>query len=177
MCLYLKPDAILPTMLTASRDVIELAISLVAIYSVWLGILQIMQDSGLNAKLSKVLKPATGKLFGKLDDKTNEYICLNISANMLGMGGAATPMGIKAMQSMDDGSGVATPAMIMFFVLNATSLQLLPTTVIALRTSSGSLDPTSILLPSLIATIVSSLVGFILVKICQKLFSKKRVKK
>lgn len=176
MCLYLKPDAILPGMLNASKNALELGISLISIYAVWLGLLQIMEDSGINKSLSKALKPATNKLFGKLDEKTSEYVCLNISANMLGMGGAATPMGIKAMQSMDDGSGVASKAMIMFFVLNSTSLQIIPSTVMALRASSGSANAAAIFFPSLIATVISAVTGIILVNICDKIWRKKKVK-
>jgi len=173
MLLYLNPNAVLPSMLTSGKNAIELCLTLLAVYAVWMGLLQIMEDSGLNKKLSKVLKPATDKLFGKLDPKTNEYVCMNISANMLGMGGAATPMGIKAMQSMDDGSGTATYAMIMFFVLNATSLQLLPTTVIGLRAAAGSADSTNIVLPSLIVTITTTVIGILLVWMFNGIYKRK----
>ena len=177
MCLYLCPQAVLPTMLNAGEDAFKLAISLLAIYAIWMGLLQVMEDSGLNKKLSKVLRPATDKLFGKLDPKTNEYVCMNISANMLGMGGAATPMGIKAMQGMDDGSGTASYAMIMFFVINATSLQLLPTTVMGLRAAAGSTDVTSIVLPSLIVTIATTIIGILLVILFNSFYKRKRNKK
>jgi len=173
LLLYFNPNAVLPTMLSTGNSTIELCVTLLAVYAIWMGLLQIMEDSGLNKKLSKALKPATDKLFGKLDPKTNEYVCMNISANMLGMGGAATPMGIKAMKSMDDGSGTATYAMLMFFVLNATSLQLLPTTVIALRAAAGSANPSDIILPSLIATIASTAIGILLVILFNRFYKKK----
>ena len=172
MLLYLDPENVLPTMLNTSKECLLLCANLLSIYAVWLGILQIMEDCGLIGKLSKWLSPITHKLFGKVDDKTNQYICMNISANMLGMGGAATPMGIEAMHRMDDGSGKVSRGMIMFFVLNATSLQLLPTTVIGLRMSAGSNCASDIIVPSLIATIITTLVGVALVYLCDKLSRK-----
>ena len=95
-------------------------------------------------------------------------IALNMSANMLGLGNAATPMGIKAMQALDDGSGIATDAMIMLIVINATSIQLLPSTVIGLRASAGSLSPADIILPTLLSTICTVTLGITLVKLFQK---------
>ena len=104
-------------------------------------------------------------------------IALNMSANMLGLGNAATPMGIKAMKRLDDGSGVATPAMIMLIVLNATSIQLLPSTVIGLRASAGSTSPSDIIFPTIVATFCTCALGISLVKLCQKLFKKRGAKK
>ena len=161
--LFTGPDKLLPALLDGSGTAVQLCITLLSVYAVWMGLLQIMEDSGMTQKLSKALSPISFKLFGKLDPKTQEFVCMNISANMLGMGGAATPMGIKAMQGMDDHSGKATKAMIMFFVLNATSLQILPTTVIGLRAAAGSASSGDIILPSIIATITSTLIGILLV--------------
>jgi len=83
-------------------------------------------------------------------------------------------MGIKAMQRMDDGSGTATPAMIMLLIVNATSIQFLPTTVVGLRATAGSTTPSDIIFPTLIATILTCIVGIFLTKLCQKIFSKKK---
>lgn len=177
LLIYTNPENILPAMLKTSEESLKLCANLIAIYAVWMGIMQIMEDCGINYKLAKLLSPITHKLFGKIDDKTNEFICMNISANMLGMGGASTPLGIEAMKRMDNGSGVATRGMIMFFVLNATSLQLLPTTVIGLRASNGSLNPYDIILPSLITTIVTTLLAVLLVIFCDKLRQKNILKK
>ena len=95
---------------------------------------------------------------------------MNISANMLGMGGAATPMGIEAMKGMDNGKGKLTRGMIMFFVINATSLQILPTTIIGLRLANGSANAGDIIMPSIIATLVTTLTGILLVIICDKIY-------
>ena len=104
-------------------------------------------------------------------------IAMNMSANMLGLGNAATPMGIKAMKALDDGSGIANTAMIMLIVLNATSIQLLPSTVIGLRASAGSTSPADIILPTLIATITTTILGIVLVKIISSIREKRKNKR
>lgn len=157
--LYINPEIVLPSMLEASESTLKLCISLCAIYSVWLGILQVMEDSGINKKLSKFLTPVTRKIFGNLDDATNELICMNISCNILGMGGAATPLGMKAMQRLDDGSGNANKAMIMLIIFASTSMQILPTTVIGLRITAGSTSASNIILPTIIAAISTTVIG------------------
>ncbi len=146
-------------MLEASENTLKLCLSLCAIYSVWMGILQVMEDSGINKKLSKLLTPVTKKIFGNLDEATNELICMNISCNILGMGGAATPLGMKAMQRLDDGSGNANRAMIMLIIFASTSMQILPTTVIGLRITAGSSNASDIILPTVIAAIFTTVVG------------------
>ncbi len=174
---YVNPEIVLPSMLEASENTIKLCVSLCAIYAVWLGILQVMEDSGLNKKLSKFLSPVSKKLFGNVDDKTNELLCMNISCNILGMGGAATPLGIKAMQRLDDGSGTANRAMIMLIVFASTSLQILPTTVIGLRITAGSATPSDIIIPTIIAAVATTFCGLFLAMFCDKVYKKKKIKK
>lgn len=157
--LYINPEIVLPSMLEASESTLKLCLSLCAIYSVWMGILQVMEDSGMNKKLSRLLTPVTKKIFGNLDEATNELICMNISCNILGMGGAATPLGMKAMQRLDDGSGNANRAMIMLIIFASTSMQILPTTVIGLRITAGSSNASDIILPTVIAAIFTTVVG------------------
>lgn len=157
--LYINPEIVLPSMLEASESTLKLCLSLCAIYSVWMGILQVMEDSGINKKLSRLLTPVTKKIFGNLDEATNELICMNISCNILGMGGAATPLGMKAMQRLDDGSGNANRAMIMLIIFASTSMQILPTTVIGLRITAGSSNASDIILPTVIAAIFTTVVG------------------
>ncbi|MDE5911500.1 MAG: hypothetical protein K2H24_04120, partial [Clostridia bacterium] len=106
-------------------------------------------------------------------DLALEYITLNFSANLLGMGGAATPLGIKAMECMQDNSQKATDNMILFMVINSTSIQLIPATIIGLRASAGSNAPSDIILPSLLATLISTVTGVILAKLCA-LFTRKK---
>ena len=175
--LWRDPSSVLDSMIDASGEAFSLCIELCAVYAVWLGVLELVEASGLSEKLAKLLHPLIKKLF-KIDDKeTEKMIALNMSANILGLGNAATPMGINAIKRLDDGSGVATNAMIMLIVLNATSLQLLPSTVIGLRSSAGSTSPSDIILPTIIATFCTCLLGICLVKLCNHIRDKLKRKK
>ncbi|MBR4270660.1 MAG: spore maturation protein [Clostridia bacterium] len=154
----------------AGSDGVSLIIKLAGIYSIWLGFLALIEKSGLDNKIASFLSPIVDKLFKNTSKEAKKYISLNISANMLGMGNAGTPIGLKAMKELnkDHKSNIASLPMIMLVVLNATSLQLLPTTIISLREVAGSLSSTDIILPSIIATTVSTLLGIVLVKLCHK---------
>ena len=169
LIVWTGPEKALSSMIEASDFALKHIIELCAVYTIWLGILELVEASGLGNKLAKLLHPIIKKLFKINDSESEKLIALNLSANMLGLGNAATPLGIRAMKKLDDGSGVATPAIIMLIVLNATSIQLLPTTVIGMRATNGSLSPGDIILPTLIATICTCLVGIILVKSIQKI--------
>ncbi len=170
--IFSNPSIMLSTMIDASSSALKLAIELCAVYVVWLGILELVEESGLSQKLAKLLHPLIKWLFKIDDEETEKMIALNMSANMLGLGNAATPMGISAMKRLDDGSGVASHAIIMLIVLNATSIQLLPSTIIGLRASAGSVSPADIILPTLISTICTCVVGVTLVKIFGRLRQK-----
>ena len=159
------PESALSIMLGGAKSAIGLSVSLCAIYTVWLSVLQVIDKTGMGKALSKAFKPLTKKLFKGESDLALEYITLNFSANLLGMGGAATPLGIKAMEYMQDGSDKASDNMILFMVINATSIQLLPATIIGLRASKGSASASDIILPSLIATTFSTLIGVIICKV------------
>lgn len=179
LLIWTNPSNALPSMLDASAEALTLSIELSAVYAVWLGILELVEESGLSQKLAKLLRPLIKRLF-KIDDiETQKLIALNMSANMLGLGNAATPMGIKAMKRLDDGSGVASPAIIMLIVLNSTSIQLLPSTIIGLRTNAGSIAPADIILPTLLSTFCTFILGIALVKlftIIHKKIKSKRAK-
>ena len=177
MLLFTNPSAMLSEMIGASTSALNLCIELCAVYAVWLGIIELVDISGLGEKLSKLLRPLVRKLFRVEDEKTQKLIAMNISANLLGIGNAATPMGIKAMQALDDKSGVANYAMIMLIIVNVTSIQLLPTTVIGLRTSAGSANPADIIFPSIIATFCTTLLGIVLVYFVDKFLSKRKVRR
>lgn len=170
---FIKPQDTLQGMIDAVNGALKLSFSLMALYAIWLGLLNILEQTGFNKKLSVGLKPMIYFLFGRVSDSTAEYISMNIAANILGMGNAATPMGIKAINSMDDGSGVATDAMIMLFVINASSIQILPTTIISLRTALKSANPADIILPTLITSFISVVTSVLLVKIILKIKNKK----
>ena len=175
--LITNPSAMLSEMIGASTSALELCFELVAVYVVWLGFIELIDASGLSDKLAKLLRPLIKKIFKVDNEEIQKIIALNVSANMLGVGNAATPMGIRAMQALDDGSGKANFAMIMLVVINATSIQLLPTTVIGLRSSAGSENPADIILPTLIVTITTTLLGILLVHGVEKLRNKMKGRK
>ena len=169
---WTSPENVLSSMIGASSDAFKLALELCAVYAVWLGILEIVDASGLSQKLAKLLHPFIKKIFKIDDEETEKMIALNMSANMLGLGNASTPMGLSAMKRLDDGSGIATHAIIMLIVINSTSIQLLPSTVIGLRTSAGSASPADIILPTLLSTIVTFVLGISLVMLFGKIHDK-----
>ena len=115
-------------------------------------------------KFAKILKPVNKVLFGKVPDKASEFISLNISANILGMSGATTPMGIKSIEELEKYPNT-NYAICMFFVINATSIQLIPSSVLALRSSLNATSPADIILPTILATSLSTFLGIILTKI------------
>ena len=157
-------------MVRGSQGAVTLAITLTALYGFWLGFMGIIEKVGLTDKLAKILAPVVRFLFGKdISPKTRKYLTVNMSANLIGLGNAATPMGIKAIESMEtEGQKKASLPMIMLVVISATSLQLIPTTVIGLRAAHGSLNPTAFLWPSIVATVTSTIVGVTLVKLLGK---------
>ena len=138
---------------------------LTAIYAVWLSVLKMMEATGLDKKLSRGLRPIIRRLFKGEKDETYDHIAVNLSADMLGMGGVATAAGIKAMASMCPADGRATDNMLLLLVLNATSVQIIPATVIALRAAGGSSNAASVLLPTLISTTVATVTGGLLCKV------------
>ena len=164
LLIFTNPDGVLSAMLSGGEKALSLSMKMVVIYAVWLGIFQLMENSGLAKKIARLFKPVNRVLFGQLPDKANDYMSLNISANLLGMSGATTPMGIKSIQELEKHPNTQY-AIAMFFVINATSVQFIPSSVMALRTSLGSLSPSDIILPTILATSVSTIIGILLVKI------------
>lgn len=160
-----SPESAFSSMINGVSGAISLSIKLVAIYAVWLSVLEMMNKTGIDKKLSKILKPLIKKIFKKENEEAYDWICINVSANMLGMGGVATPAGIKAMERMQDGSEKATHNMVMLFVINATSIQLIPATVIAMRASANSQNAADIILPTLISSGIATLLGIIICKV------------
>lgn len=158
------PEAAFPTMIDGVTHAIELSIKLCAIYAVWLSVLKMVEATSLDKKLSKLLRPIVRKIFKNESDEAYDYISINLAANMFGMGGVATSAGIKAMSAMSDGSDRASDNMIMLLVINATSIQLIPATVIAMRAGANSQSPSDIILPTLISSGIATLVGAIMCK-------------
>jgi spore maturation protein A len=167
-------DLALSSMLAGGGKAVALVIKLWGIYSVWLGILKIVEMTKLDEKLSRLMRPLIRLLIGKTDEYTEGQVAINITSNLLGMGNASTPSGMNAIAGMYKGSKFATASMIMVVILNSTSLQLVPTTIIGLRSMAGSNVASDIIIPTLIATTVSTISGIMLVKICSKIFKGKK---
>jgi len=155
--------------LSSVLDAVQLSIKLAGGFALWSGMLMIVERSGAIRAMTRLLSPLLKGLFPGVPEKhpAREAMAMNMAANMLGLGNAATPMGLRAMGLLQEARGVgdrlpgdtATDAMCMFLVINASSLQLFPSSVIALRAAAGSALPGAIVVPSLISTAVSTLVG------------------
>ena len=167
LLIFSNPDAVLGAMLSGGEKALSLSLKMVVIYAVWLGIFQLMENSGLAKKIARLFRPVNKFLFGELPDKANDFMSLNISANLLGMSGATTPMGIKSIEELEKHPNTQY-AITMFFVINATSVQVIPSSVMALRTSMGSSAPADIILPTILATLLSTIIGVLLVKMFVK---------
>lgn len=160
--LFVNPTLFLPTVLEAAGDSATLCVALLASYAVWMGLMEVWKACGITRGIAKLLRPVCRRLFCTDDEQTLQVISANLSCNLLGLGGAATPYGIEGARLLDK-SPHAEYSSCMFFTLNATSLQLLPTSVVGLRASLGSGAPTDIVIPSLICTTFSSVVACFLV--------------
>ena len=163
-CIF-APSTIVGTMMEAAKMGVTMSIEFIGIYAVWMGFMQVLDDCKLSHKLSKMLSKPVQYIFGKTDEETEKNICLNIASNIIGIGSAATPYGIKAMQGLDKGNAKASKAMIMLVVINSTGIQLLPTTVIGMRAIAGSVSPSCILWPTILSTFIPTIIGIILVKL------------
>ncbi len=156
-----------------AKEAALLCLSLAGAYALWLGILNVASDAGLVSMLARRMRGAIRALFKEVPENSpaSGYITLNIVANMLGMGNAATPFGLKAMRALYDLSTDKTNAsdsMCMLLIINASSVQLLPLTVIALRSAAGSAAPAEIVITSLLATTVTTIVGITAGKLLQR---------
>lgn len=173
------PTKVLSSLLVASNSAVKLSFELCAIYAIWLGLFSILEKCGLSEKLSKLLSPIINKIFGKrnLSDESKRYVSMNISANILGMGGAATPLGIKAIECMQKDNlnkSVITFPMIMLIAISCSSIQLLPTSIIGMLASAGSKNPSGIIMPSIICSIISTTLSIFLVYIFYLIFDKSK---
>lgn len=153
--------------LTHATSGVNLIMEMMPLIVLWTGIMKIAEKSGLLHVFARALNPILRRLFPSLprNHKALGYIASNIGANMLGLGSAATPFGLKAMDELQKDNpkkDTATEAMITFLVLNTGGVTLIPTTVIALRIMHGSANPTEIIITSILATAVSSISGLVL---------------
>ena len=152
---------------------VELCLAIAGMLCLWMGVMEVMRRSGLADGLSRLLSPVLRLLFPKAarDRETMDCICANVSANLLGLGNAATPLGIQAAQFMSRSSpGRASDELCMLVVCNTASIQLIPTTVAAVRQSLGCATPFDILPAVWLASAVSVTVGILAAKVCARLW-------
>ena len=157
----------------SADSAVQLTLTFFGTICLWNGIIEIAKKTTLIKKITKILKPIIDFLFPELkhNKKIREQISMNIVANLFGLGNAATPLGLRAMESMQKENikkDTLTNSMIMFIVLNTASLQIIPTNVIAIRNSLNSSYPSNIIIPVWIATIVAAIVGIVSTKILIK---------
>ena len=163
------PQSVPTYLVQGTQRAVRLAIDLTAVYAMWMGILHLAADCGLDKGVAKVYRPLLRRLLPRESPHAIGLVGLNLTANLLGLGSAATPLGIQAMEGMSRGKERASHNMILFFVLNVTAVQLIPGTVVALRAAHGSANPSSVVLPTLLASGLSCLLGVTLCGVCRGL--------
>ena len=167
-------DQVVQAVITSAKFGFEIALNLAAVLSLWLGIMGVAKESGLVMGLARLLKPILKRLFPDVPetDPAMGAMVLNIAANMLGMANAATPFGLQAMkelQRLNTHVHTASNSMCVFLAINTSSVQLIPATAMAYLAANGSLHPSSVIMSSLIATSVSTIVALIAVTQLAKL--------
>lgn len=156
---------------------VKIALSLIGIMAFWLGIMRIAEKAGLVQWIAKLIKPITKWLFNDVPPENEAIgnIALSVSANALGLTNAATPIGLKVMQELQEvnnNKDTASDAMCMFLAMNTAGFQIIPATVIAVLVAVGSKNPTEIIVPTLIVTTIAFISAIILAKIFQKIWGK-----
>ncbi len=157
----------------SSKEAVTLCITMLGIMSMWTGLMNVAKKAGIIDALTRGLRPVLAFLFPGVpkEHKANEYMAANIISNVLGLGWAATPVGLKAMEQLKElnhGSHIASADMCTFLILNISSLQLIPVNIIAYRSQYGSVSPTSIIGMGLAATVISTAAGIIFSVVARK---------
>ncbi len=167
------------SIMSGAQDAITTCLTLLGSMCLWSGVMSIAEKTKFINNISKIISPIVNFLFPELKEnkKIKKEISMNMVANILGLGNSATPLGLKAMDSLqkiNKNKKELSDSMAMLILLNTASLQLIPTTVIAIRSSLGSQNPTNIIVPVWIATLVAAIVGVTSVKLFIKLGRKKK---
>ena len=174
-------QAITEAALKWANTAVELSLGMIGVMTLWMGIMRIAENSGLVSKLSRALRPIMVRLFPDVpgDHPAMGAMLMNISANMLGLGDAATPFGLKAMkelQELNTTEDTATDSMCTFLVINTASVLVIPSTIIAYRVAAGSKNPAEIIGPALVATLISAVTAVVVVKMFSRLSKYKATK-
>jgi spore maturation protein SpmA len=165
--------AVMQASIDSAGQAVTIAIGLLGMMALWLGLMRVLRDAGFMAALGRALAPVMRRLFPDIppDHPAMGAMIMNISANMLGLGNAATPFGLKAMkelETLNTRAGVATNSMALFLAINTSGVAVMPLGVIAIRASLGSTDPAGIFVPSILATLCSTTVGIIVIKLLER---------
>ena len=163
---------VLPAALEGCQAAVTVSLQLLSGYLFFCGMIYIVNKLEIQRKLCQLAQPVMSRLLGKnVSSQASEAVCMNLSANLLGLGNAATPYGMEAARLLEDAH--CRHGLYMLLIINATSIQLLPTTVLTLRIAAGSVQPNAILVPSMVSTAVSTLTG-VLLGLCCRHFSEVR---
>ena len=162
--------AVSSAIMEGASAAVELVFSLAGPMCLWCGVSELLRRSGLRNALAVTLSPILRRLYPNLKENRDGFSALsaNVTANLLGLGNAATPMGITACQAMNDGSGIATNEQCRLVVMNTASIQLIPTTVAALRGSLGCSSPLDILVPVLLTSFCSVSAGLLACRVLER---------
>lgn len=175
-------EAVTDAAIQSAQDAVTLCITMMGVMSMWVGLMEIAKEAGIVERLSAFIGPALRFLFPNVPkgSKAEEFVALNVIANVLGLGWAATPAGLNAMKELDGlrekrglQAGIATNDMCNFLILNISSLQLIPVNLIAYRSSYGSENPAGIIAPAILATLFSTVVAIVFICIVNR-FSKEQ---
>lgn len=158
------------SVLSGAKSAVELIISMTGMMCLWSGLMNVAEQGGVTKSLARFFSPVLKRLFPeyKNDEKTSSAICSNVTANLLGLGNAATPLGLRAMKRMNEANPnktVANNSMVMFVVINTASIQLIPTTITILRSEAGAAIPMDIVPCVWISSAVALIVGIIMAKL------------
>ncbi|HVS33544.1 MAG TPA: nucleoside recognition domain-containing protein [Thermoanaerobaculia bacterium] len=162
----------------SAKTGVEIAIGLVGVMTLWLGMMRVAEAAGLVTLLGRALRPVLKLLFPEIpkDHPANGAIVMSVAANMLGLNNAATPFGIKAMEEMqelNDDKDTATNSMVTLMAVNTSGVQLIPATMIGILAAAGSLNPTAIIAPSLIATGIGTVAAVIAARALQRFYPRR----
>lgn len=175
-----KPAEVTDGILTGAKDAVSLCITMAGIMAFWNGMMEVAKEAGVIGKITRLLSPLVKFMFPDIPEghKARDEISTNIAANVMGLGWAATPAGLKAMKSLEEleeerrdrhickvSKGIASNEMCTFLILNISSLQLIPINMIAYRAQYGSVNPTAIVGPSIVATFISTVAAVIFCKV------------
>lgn len=168
-----RMDILNVKIIESTKSSFDIILNLFPVLSLWLGLVNIAEKSGLLKKLSNLFKPVMRILFKEIDsnDESLSLIASNFITNLFGLSSASTPLGLKAMerlQKINPKKDTASKSMITFLVLNTTGLTLIPTTLISIRTLYKSINPTKIIVPCFLATLIATISGLIINKIVGK---------